>query len=242
MRNFQLVEIEGKRVLTTSQLAQSYGTTRQVISNNYTRNRERYIVGKHFIPLEGQPLKEFKASHQIDDNLKFAHVIYLWTEKGALFHAKSLNTDQAWEVYDYLVDFYFRAKDDQKKEEVVPVMMSTKPIPDELPEMKVATKESHDVISIFKILMQVAEMNGLQINTKELSVYKSYLHGKRIAIRNGLSLEEVNYEIAFELFHATVNCDKGDMLNTPLAKYYNSQAEKAATLIISLLNVQTAYH
>ena len=37
--------------------------------------------------------------------------LYLWTEKGALLHAKSLNTDKAWQVYDYLVDFYFRAKE-----------------------------------------------------------------------------------------------------------------------------------
>ena len=34
--------------------------------------------------------------------------IYLWTESGALLHAKSLNTDKAWEVYDRLVETYFR--------------------------------------------------------------------------------------------------------------------------------------
>jgi hypothetical protein len=32
----------------------------------------------------------------------------LWTEKGALLHAKSLNTDKAWDVYNELVDTYFR--------------------------------------------------------------------------------------------------------------------------------------
>ena len=42
-----------------------------------------------------------------------ANILYLWTEKGALLHAKSLNTDKAWEVYDYLVDFYFGAKGPQ---------------------------------------------------------------------------------------------------------------------------------
>ena len=40
--------------------------------------------------------------------------LYLWTEKGALLPAKSLNTDKAWEVYDYLVDFYFRAQNEIK--------------------------------------------------------------------------------------------------------------------------------
>lgn len=28
--------------------------------------------------------------------------------KGAFLHAKSLNTDKAWELYDKLVDSYFR--------------------------------------------------------------------------------------------------------------------------------------
>lgn len=115
MKNLQVIELNGQRVLTTSQLAKSYGTARQVISNNYARNRGRYTVGKHFILLEGQSLKEFKASHQFDDNLKYAHTLYLWTEKGALLHAKSLNTDRAWEVYDWLVDFYFRVKEQPKQ-------------------------------------------------------------------------------------------------------------------------------
>lgn len=77
-------------------------------------NKHRYVEGKHYIALERDELRAFNASHEIHDNLKYAHIAYFWTEKGALLHAKSLNTDKAWEVYDYLVDFYFRAKEKQK--------------------------------------------------------------------------------------------------------------------------------
>lgn len=56
-----------------------------------------------------------KVKRQFDTQFKYAKMIYLWTEKGALLHAKSLNTDKAWEVYDYLVDFYFRTKEHQEK-------------------------------------------------------------------------------------------------------------------------------
>ena len=59
--------------------------------------------------LEGDALREFKANHQFDEQLKFSTKLYLWTERGALLHAKSLNTDRAWEVYDRLVETYFRA-------------------------------------------------------------------------------------------------------------------------------------
>ena len=43
-------------------------------------------------------------------NSSKVRTLYLWTEKGALLHAKSLNTDKAWEVYDFLVENYFQKK------------------------------------------------------------------------------------------------------------------------------------
>ena len=108
MENLQIIENQGQRVLTTSQIAEAYGTDVRIVSNNFNRNSERYVEGKHFYCLKGEELKEFKAIHQNDENLKFMPVLYLWTEKGALLHAKSLNTDKAWEVYDKLVETYFK--------------------------------------------------------------------------------------------------------------------------------------
>ncbi|MCD7992175.1 MAG: ORF6N domain-containing protein [Clostridia bacterium] len=235
MQKLQVAEIEGKRVLTTSQLAKCYGTTRQVISNNYTRNRERYIAGKHFIPLEGQPLKDFNASHHIDDNLKFAHVIYLWTEKGALLHAKSLNTDKAWEVYDYLVDFYFRAKEKPVKQK--------KPEP-KMPEVKRTSETRIPVmknpISIFKTLLQLAHDKGIEVDSYNFEKVYSALYNRQIGIRTQLLLEQVNYELAYELSHALIHNDCGNLIESPIRKEYDIQAERAAEMIISLLNIQVA--
>ena len=112
------IEIRGLRVLTTEQLAKSYGTTAKILQYNFSYNKKRYIEGKHYISLQGDELKRFKANLEIQGNLKYAHTLYLWTEKGALLHAKSLNTDKAWEVYDYLVDFYFRAKETEPVQEI----------------------------------------------------------------------------------------------------------------------------
>jgi len=90
------IEQEGQRILTTAQLAESYGTDEKRISENYTRNQDRYTVGKHFYLLEGEALRRFKATYpQIAEQSKRAPQLYLWTEKGAWLHAKSLNTDQA---------------------------------------------------------------------------------------------------------------------------------------------------
>lgn len=108
MQALQKLEQQGQRVLTTAQLAEAYGADTKQINDNFQNNESRYTLGKHYFVLQGEELKNFKASTEISGNLKYAPVLYLWTEKGAWLHAKSLNTDQAWEAYERLVDEYFR--------------------------------------------------------------------------------------------------------------------------------------
>lgn len=112
MEEIKVTEYNNIRVLTTQQLAEAYEADSKTISNNFNRNRERYIEGKHFICLEGEDLREFKTSHQFDESSRI-NKLYLWTEKGTFLHAKSLNTDKAWEVYDRLVDNYFHTRENQ---------------------------------------------------------------------------------------------------------------------------------
>ena len=50
------------------------------------------------------------------------NTLYLWTEKGAFLHAKSLGTDKAWEVYENLVDFYFNKKKPMSTAEQIQIL------------------------------------------------------------------------------------------------------------------------
>lgn len=109
MNNLTVIERENQRVMTTAVLAEEYGTDAKTISYNFNHNKERYIEGKHYYCLEGEDLRAFREIHDLPSNI---NKFYLWTEKGAFLHAKSLGTDRAWEVYDYLVDSYFKKKDD----------------------------------------------------------------------------------------------------------------------------------
>lgn len=111
MNNLKVIEYRNIRVLTTQQIAEVYEADAKVVSNNFNRNRERYEEGKHFICLEGEEKREFLNHHQIDDGSKNASKFYLWTEKGAFLHAKSLNTDKAWEAYSNLIDSYYKQQD-----------------------------------------------------------------------------------------------------------------------------------
>lgn len=110
MNELTVTEYKNIRVLTTQQIAEAYETTDKVISNNFNNNKERYKEGKHYICLTGEELREFKGKSLNLGIAPNANKFYLWTEKGAFLHAKSLNTDKAWEVYDHLVDTYFEAK------------------------------------------------------------------------------------------------------------------------------------
>lgn len=115
MAETQNIEVRGIRVLTTKQLATAYEVDVRTLQNNFRYNKERFVQGKHYIEICGEELQEMKRRNEFHSFLKQVKHLYLWTEKGALLHAKSLNTDKAWEVYDYLVDFYFRVKENPKE-------------------------------------------------------------------------------------------------------------------------------
>ncbi|MDR7237172.1 phage antirepressor KilAC domain-containing protein [Neobacillus drentensis] len=105
MKELKVIEQNGVRVLTTQQLAESFGATPDKISYNFNYNQIRYKESKHYFLLTDEDLKAFKeANREFQGTL---NKLYLWTEKGAWLHAKSLNTDQAWEAYEKLVDEYY---------------------------------------------------------------------------------------------------------------------------------------
>ncbi|EBS1324053.1 ORF6N domain-containing protein [Salmonella enterica subsp. enterica serovar Muenchen] len=100
-------------VITTELLAQLYDTDPVRIRQNHSRNNDRFVVGKHYFLLEGDKLRELK--HRVSQSYsgKIARNIrklILWTERGAARHAKMIETDQAWEVFEKLEDCYFSQK------------------------------------------------------------------------------------------------------------------------------------
>lgn len=108
----QIVEYEGIRVATTRQIAEAYGATPKKVSNNFNANKARYTEGKHYFLLQGEELKAFWDLSLISGQEKRPPKLYLWTQRGALLLAKSINTDIAWKAYERLVDFYFEVKEE----------------------------------------------------------------------------------------------------------------------------------
>ncbi len=106
------VVYNNQRILTTQQLAEFYETDTDRISENYSRNRDRYVAGKHYFLLEGRELKKFKVDNPaICGFVSRINKLYLWTEKGAVRHAKHLGTEKAWDVWEILEETYFRVQE-----------------------------------------------------------------------------------------------------------------------------------
>ncbi|ABS34699.1 hypothetical protein FDG46_15170 [Clostridium botulinum] len=105
------IEVKGKRILTTKQLAEVYQCNETQIQQNFNNHLDKFILNKHYFLLKGEELREFK--HNID-NIEVApnvNKLYLWTERGANRHCKILDTDKAWEQFDNLEETYFRVKE-----------------------------------------------------------------------------------------------------------------------------------
>lgn len=165
MNEIETFEKDNFRVLTTMQLAESFGTDSKILNRNFQRNAERYIQGKHFFALSGEELKQFKGARQIDDNFKFTSVLYLWTEKGAWLLAKSINTNQAWEAYEALVDDYYRIQSQARAlnstEQLKASMRLSLETSEELEQVKEEVTEIRSMVEN-QITLDHGEQRGLQ--------------------------------------------------------------------------------
>lgn len=146
MNNLTPLEFKNQRIITTKVLAEEFGTEEGNIQKNYSRNEKRFLEGKHYYKLAGQALKEFKNSLPTEslEPIKFAPVLYLWTDRGAARHAKILDTDEAWEVYEDLEENYFNPKEkvqDLNTSELSPELQMFKQIFDTVAKQELENKQ-----------------------------------------------------------------------------------------------------
>jgi hypothetical protein len=208
MNQIQVIEEDGLRVLTTAQLAEVYGADSKIINRNFQRNSERYIQGKHYIALSGEELRRFKGSRQFDDSLKFTSILYLWTEKGAWLHAKSLNTDQAWDAYEKLVDEYYCIRNE--------VMINTSQLSPELQMFqKIFNSVAEQQLEQKRLAQKMQETEQKVNNISEIVALNSTDWRKdttniinKIALKNGGYEQYRNIRNeSYELLEHRANCN-----------------------------------
>lgn len=89
---------------------------------------------------------------------------------------------------------------------------------------------------VFQNLISIAYENGLEIKFFGLKQFDGLLVGRRIGIRSGMNIDDINYNLAHELAHFFLHYDKGNILESKKQKEYEEQADRAATLLLCAIN------
>lgn len=213
MNQLQVIEHEGIRVLTTQQLAEVYETDANNINQNFKRNKERFVEGRDYYLLKGEDLKGFKnlVTDSHDPSIKYASVLYLWTERGANRHSKILDTDRAWQQFDILEETYFKVRSMspmqmlklqnaalmEVDERVATVETDVK----DLKENKLLNPGEYNHLNaqVRKRVRAIKAVRGLDLNKQQNSKLFSFINrdlNKYIGIRTRSQFKEKDFEKA----------------------------------------------
>ncbi len=90
---------------------------------------------------------------------------------------------------------------------------------------------------VFAKLVHIATEHGIIVRFAPLQANDGRLKGNRIAIRQDLpTIEDFNYNLAHEIAHAFLHCDKGDTINSDRHAEYEEQADRAANMLLIALS------
>lgn len=143
------LEYHGRRVLTTERAATAFQVDEKIIQTNFSRNSTRFRDGVHFYKVDGAALAALKNEPSFRGFVgKNASHLILWTDRGIARHAKILDTDKAWEIYEQLEETYFAVRDGS-------LPISALPLPKKL-------KEVCDVLSGFSRMIGLLGVKGNQ--------------------------------------------------------------------------------
>lgn len=209
MNNLVPIEMNNQRILTTQQLAEVYETDVNNIKNNFKRNKEHFIEGKHYYLLEGERLKAFKNQVTESDLVdKHAAHLYLWTERGANRHCKILDTDKAWEQFDNLEETYFHVKE-QRPSCIEDVLIQSLQEMKEVKQQIQATNKRIDGISDIvsldtrswredarRLIVRIAQSMGGNEYIKDVNAEIYKLVDQRAAARLGTRLINLRRRMA----------------------------------------------
>lgn len=90
---------------------------------------------------------------------------------------------------------------------------------------------------VFAKLVHIAVEQGIIVRFAPLKAYDGRIKGNRIAIRQDLpTIDEFNYNLAHEIAHAFLHCDKGNIIDSDRCAEYEEQADRAANMLLIALS------
>lgn len=95
--------------------------------------------------------------------------------------------------------------------------------------------------SVMAELVELGRRKGMKIIVMPFSSNsRGLLRGETIAIRKGLSIEDMRYTLAHEMAHAYLHSDKGNTIFSEKHSEYEEQADRVAMMLLDLLEKKKA--
>ena len=89
---------------------------------------------------------------------------------------------------------------------------------------------------IFQNLIAIANKKGIAVKFVDFKMHDGLVIGNKMGVRAGMSIDDINYNIAHELAHCFLHYDKGDTINAVNHDEYEEQADRAAQLLLFTIN------
>lgn len=94
---------------------------------------------------------------------------------------------------------------------------------------------------IFETLVHLAISKGITVRFAPLPVSHARIKNNRIALNQDLeTIEDYNYNLAHELTHYFLHCDKGDITEGENLAAYEEQADRGARMLLEALSTHKA--
>lgn len=106
-KELQSVEWCNEFVMTTETMSYFFVVSAKNIHDNFKNNESRFVEGKHFYKITGDDLKNLRSENFGLQISPMTRTLYLWTKRGTARHAKMINSDVAWDIFEMLEDAYF---------------------------------------------------------------------------------------------------------------------------------------
>lgn len=95
----------------------------------------------------------------------------------------------------------------------------------------------NDKGEVFAALMHLAVSRGIIVRFAPLQFCDGRLKGNKLAIRQSLTIDEINCNLAHEIAHVYLHYDK-DTINTKRHNEYEEQADRAAKMLLDILRME----
>lgn len=200
-KKVNIIEWNGKRVLTTAEMALHHDMPTARLNEKFRRNKKYFIENQDYYRVSKLDILEaFKNNRNsfCDSMLEYFNnpnmtELFLFTESGYLRFVKTINDDKAWEIYGELIETYFlmRHIGQAQKRFLGKSKENRRKLTDEWAEHGAINFGSLTVTE-YKALFDSYQIRKKQMNDNQLSLLSGFEYFEELKLQNNPDIQGDN--------------------------------------------------